>query len=508
MQRGVLVLAVVAIAGCTDRDAGVDDASTTGTSSSAGPDEGDDDDSASNSVDDGPVTVDTGNPTSVDGSESVSESGTDGESTGGGCVDSDRGCMSRIDLLFVIDNSGTMGEEQLNLARNFPLLVQQLEELTDAAGTPVNPDVQIMVTTTDMGNPLCTPFEPDGYDPAQGAPTTTGCNARIDDFTGLTIPPIEMAEACTNVCPTDLEPSDPFIAFSADGDNVPDVAPADINGDGMPDSPAAQTLACVGPQGINGCGYEAQLESMLQALNPEADWNQGGRPFLREGAVLGIVVITDEVECSVADFSIMEDSQYQELNPNNGSYGPSSAICWNAGVICSGPNARGLYSDCQSIDDGNLTPVDRYTDYLIDELRVNQGKEVMMLGILGVPVVTAHSPEPPYEPTVGGVADLVYREWEDGPYPAGDILPDEWADGITAADKVFAFGNIGPGCTGEDGMGGFTGQAIPNTRVTEVCQALDLDGEIRCCIESICDDDFSPAIRCLTGLIGTAVDGP
>jgi len=44
---------------------------------------------------------------------------------------------SKTDVLFVIDNSGSMGDEQLNLARNMPGLVRALEELTDADGNPV-----------------------------------------------------------------------------------------------------------------------------------------------------------------------------------------------------------------------------------------------------------------------------------------------------------------------------------------------------------------------------------
>jgi hypothetical protein len=97
--------------------------------------------------------------------------------------------------------------------------------------------------------------------------------------------------------------------------------------------------------------------------------------------------------------------------------------------------------------------------------------------------------------------DLVYRDWRDPDYPnGGDILPDQWDDGLDASFKQYEFG-VGPGCTGEDGMGGFTGQAIPPVRVKEVCEALDTADEIRCCIESICDTDFSHAIRCMAGLI-------
>src|SRR5688572_9282922 len=50
---------------------------------------------------------------------------------GTGCDGDANNCSGYLDLLFVIDNSGSMGEEQLNLARNMPLLVQQLENLTD-----------------------------------------------------------------------------------------------------------------------------------------------------------------------------------------------------------------------------------------------------------------------------------------------------------------------------------------------------------------------------------------
>ena len=66
-----------------------------------------------------------------------------------------------------------------------------------------------------------------------------------------------------------------------------------------------------------------------------------------------------------------------------------------------------------------------------------------MLGILGVPEVTAHNPEAPFEPIEGGVLDLEYRDWRDGQYDGvpggGDILPEEFASGVTAADKQFDF---------------------------------------------------------------------
>ena len=429
----------------------------------------------------------------------VDSSGTDdttGDSTGdppGACAEGD---TCSVDLLFVVDNSGTMGEEQGFVSQGMALLESQLRGL--------DLDVQVMFTTTDFGNPLCTPFEPAGYDPAKGAPIATACTDRLADFDNLS-GTLSIPEACTDRCPNGVAPDDdPFIAFNGAQDNVPAVPDTDVDGDGIADGPVAQSMACLAPMGINGCGYESPLENMLQALNPSAAWNGAPRPFLRDDAdILAIAIITDEADCSVKDYSIMEDPTYQEINPDLGSTAASSAICWNAGVTCVGPDSNGVYASCQSVTTEELQPVSRYTNYLVEDIRDSQGKAVVMLGVLGVPSVTEHDADVPYTPTAGGVFDLVYRNWVDGQYPMGDILPAEWAAGETAADKQFDFG-IGPGCTGQDTLGNFTGQAIPPVRVLEVCQALDLDDTLagtRCCIESVCDGDYTPAMRCLSGLV-------
>ena len=60
------------------------------------------------------------------------------EDGGGGTVDA-LGC-SKMDLLFVIDNSGSMGQEQTNLIANFPAFIAVLE----ASGL----DYRVAVTTT------------------------------------------------------------------------------------------------------------------------------------------------------------------------------------------------------------------------------------------------------------------------------------------------------------------------------------------------------------------------
>ncbi len=419
------------------------------------------------------------------------------ETNDGICQGGDGVSCNLVDLLFVIDNSGTMGEEQINLASNFALLIDRLENLKDANGVAVNPDVNIMVTTTDFGHPLCTEHEKPDYDPAKGAPISTPCTQRLSRFTGLTSPPVVVEEACTDFCTVETAPEGPYIHFGSGGNNIP-------GGD------AAMALNCIGPQGIDGCGMESPLESMLQSLDPNKPWNDGTTgKFLRDGALLALVLVTDEADCSVNNYNYFdpqnaadpEYSKFWNTDPDNQTAHPTSAVCWNAGTQCTDADLDGIYETCASLDNGVLHPTTRYIDYLTKELVENQGKNVIMLGILGVPEVTAHNPDPPFEPTAGGVHALQYREWVQG-----DILPGD--PDVSPAKKKYKFG-IGPGCTQAN-----TGQAIPPVRVKEVCESLNIpddpetnwdESEPRCCIESICSQDFSPAIECLSGILQQAI---
>jgi len=478
----------------------------------------------------GPVTItatDDGDDDGADSSDGADTAGMVTEKldiggTGGmglNCT-GDNTC-SQIDLVFVIDNSGTMGEEQTNLAANFAPLVDKLLALEDDDGNPVNPDVNIMVTTSDFGHPLCTDFQKPDYTPRQGAPVYQGCNARINRFTGLDPQdPLVIEEACQTHCPVDIAPGNHFIHFDNEDSNVP--------GDDV-----GAALSCIGPQGIDGCGYEAPLETMLQAINEDACWNNPDQDrcdndpewenvetgFLRPDAILAIALITDEMDCSVKSpngyswFTDPRETTFWNMNPALELEQATSAVCWNAGIDCIDNNGDGVYESCESKPNDVLHDVDRYIQYL-DYLTEDKGKEVIMLGIVGIPEVTAHNDKAPFEPTEGGIDALVYRDWNDGPYDGtptgGDLLPDDVAAGVTVEQKRFEFGEIGPGCTGQDGMGGFTGQAIPPVRIKEVCQSLDGtdengDPEIRCCMESICDTDYSDAVSCLTGIIDKVI---
>ncbi len=397
------------------------------------------------------------------------------------------GCM--LDVIVVVDNSSAMAGAQRALASSMIQLDEQLRA--------IEADVQVMFTTTDMGNQYCTPFQPKGYAPAMGSPVATACTDRLQDFVGLGADAPNEAEACTAVCPEALAPNlDVFVAFNAQVHNLPEEGSVDLDGDGELETATAQALACMAPMGINGCGFESPLEAMLQALNPEATWNLGPRPFVREGAALGVVILSNELDCSVRTPAMMNNTDLYETNPDTGTPALSSALCWNAGVDCV-DQGGGVY-DCQPNDAENLQPVDRYAAYL-EYLWQTQNKPVFMLGLLGVPAVTEHNPDPPFEPIEGGQYGLVISDWSED-----DVLPQDAKAGVGAADLQFNYG-VGPGCSRPQSTS--IAQALPPIRTLEVCSRLsdqvDAIGNsvATCCIESICDDDYTSGMRCLANML-------
>jgi hypothetical protein len=72
--------------------------------------------------------------------------GGDGTGDGGSSGGDPEGCIS-MDILFVIDNSGSMQEEQDNLATNFPLFIEVLDAYQNPQGDSL--DYRVAVTTTD-----------------------------------------------------------------------------------------------------------------------------------------------------------------------------------------------------------------------------------------------------------------------------------------------------------------------------------------------------------------------
>jgi len=370
-----------------------------------------------------------------------------------------------VDILFVIDNSGSMVEEQARLARNFEAFARRLDEM--------GAHYRIGVTTTDSGNPRC---EAAATTPEGGDLVLRSCLDRLGEG-AFQFNDIDAAFACTDVC--GLTGADLAITpTSTDLDPELRARPWIENIDGETNLPegvaVADAFACFGPQGINGCGHEQPLESMYLALKKALAQDEGHYGFMRDDALLSVVLVTDEADCSFepAFRDIFIDDKTFWEDPNG--LVPTSATCWNAGVACSGPGP--VYAGCEpenfSLDgepgaadaDAVLRPISRYVDLLAgiraDKQRIDPSHEVLVSLIAGVPQG--------YE---DGTAEIAY------------------AEAAAGSEQDLNFG-IAPGCVNTSDGSGST--AVPPVRERAVAEAFAGDQRN---LYSICQDDYSPALE-------------
>lgn len=192
--------------------------------------------------------------------------------------------VEKVDLLFMIDNSNSMREEQEALAREIPGLVRALVSGTLGERTfPPVKDLNVGIISSDMGT---------------GGITVTSCSEPNlgDDGVLITRGNTDVAGCMGGGYPT-------FLNFQNRGGAVDETAVTNF---------AAQ-VNCVAQLGVNGCGFEQQLESILKALSPTTrnDFFRGttghsgpggqNEGFIREDALLAVIAVTDEDDCSATD---------------------------------------------------------------------------------------------------------------------------------------------------------------------------------------------------------------
>jgi len=203
-----------------------------------------------------------------------------------------------VDRLFVVDNSGSMAEEQRALAAQFPRMVRMLVtgDLDEDGGAEFEPvtDLRVGVITTEL---------PTGAVPVGGCEIDT---AEGDDGVLRTVPEWR-ARDCTRTYP-------PFLGFRP----------------GAAVERFVRDFACVATVGTEGCGFEQPLDAALKALTPSTSSvrfpigvGQGDGPnadFAREGSVLAVIVVTDEDDCSAADLELfdVESERYPPVDVRGG----------------------------------------------------------------------------------------------------------------------------------------------------------------------------------------------
>lgn len=207
--------------------------------------------------------------------------------------------IDSVDILFAIDNSNSMRDNQTQLAAQFSVLISQLVNPPNDPATmrPRYPPVKSMhvgVVSSDLGTP--------------GSTVPSCFNSDLGDD-GL-LNPVRQGQAIRGHQPwTTAQPGNRPARCTMDPNQYPTFLTFTAN---MTDAAAfTEDFVCNAFLSVAGCGLEQQLESAYRALvvhNPRAaagntDPNAG---FLRADAALGILMLTDEEDSSVRDCRFAE----------------------------------------------------------------------------------------------------------------------------------------------------------------------------------------------------------
>jgi len=386
--------------------------------------------------------------------------GTGGE--GGGPTIEGRTTGEKIDLLFMVDNSNTMREEQAALRAQFPRLIQRLLAGVDLDGDGTLEyegarDVHLGVVSSDLGLPgidnvpNCNGLGDEGLLDNTASPEITGCSAET------------------------FNP--PFLSYVQGTSDI---------------DQTATDFACLATVGTEGCGFEQQLESALKAVWPGDDQrvtfltdleglgatgNAGvsfpNGEFIRNDpndlSLVAIVLVTDEEDCS------SRQTDHFQVPP---LADPERAM--------QGLNLRCYYESLKP--DGNIFAIDRYTQ-LFKMLRPGSEQLVVFGAIVGVP------------PELVTPEKLAMIDYEN---PAA---VDAFYDGILAHENMqYVIDDratpeepqddmLRPSCTS-----GTDAKAYPPRRIVQVAKGFGRNGFV----QSICEDDFVPAIDLIVTRIAEA----
>jgi hypothetical protein len=359
-----------------------------------------------------------------------------------------------LDVLFIIDDSPSMLEEQTKLAEQVPRLVNLLltggidfDDSIPVGEFPAVESLHVGIVTPDLGhstepphnftalvdfNPTSACMRNDGFGKA-GFMQTEGLSG-------------EPRQPCAAVTPPEgtLYLNYPEPGFTA----------ADLVND----------VECVTGQD-DGCGFEQQLEAILAS-----DRNAANSGFSREDSLLAVILITDEDDCSTTDPRIFDTIP----NPGNTMFqGPFTSTgdvqvnlrCWK--------HSQALQS------------IERYVGGIAG--LKDDPSQVVFAAITGIPEdgsldrMNFLSDEDRYD------AILAHADMVETPDPASDDTPGQ---------------QLRPACTATDG----SGAAVPGRRVVETVKGLaEANTGVGTVVESICAADYAPALNAIVDRIAAAL---
>ena len=240
-----------------------------------------------------------------------------------------------VDLLFVIDNSNSMQEEQEQLVAEAEPMLRELIDPSPIEGTvpPAVDDLHVGVVTNWLGN--------QGY-AIMPCASMNGDNGLLQNAGRL--------EGCEQYysAPECYSHGCPWLTHSTE---FPD------DGTDSEDPPIWDDFRCIGNLGTGACGFEQPLEATHRASTSQAEPGRPNEGFFRYDSVFSVVIVTDEDDCSVSNLEM--------FNPSRDEFGPMNTRC--------------------AFNPDELHPIDRYTDALRD-LRPFDDNLLVVAAITGVPI--------------------------------------------------------------------------------------------------------------------------
>jgi hypothetical protein len=269
-----------------------------------------------------------------------------------------------LDVLFVIDDSPDRAKYDV-MAQQIDVLQSQLASVDGQL-----PSLHVGVVTTDLGTSSTD-------DAAPLRPTVMGClgagkEAKLQTFTSTI---------------TDGYLSDERDASGGRSKNYTGDLAVELAKLTNPDMPPA------------GCEIEQPLEAMRRALDPAT--NPG---FLRDGALLHVVFLTNEDDCSLKTGALLE--------PLDTTLGPLSSFrCTREGVICDpdDPARPGRHDNCRPREDSRfVAPVGQYIDFLANLKADRADVTVSAVGGSRTDFIVRDFGQPVLNPSCSGPGGLAY----------------------------------------------------------------------------------------------------
>jgi hypothetical protein len=170
---------------------------------------------------------------------------------------------TKMDIIFVVDDSGSMAEEQANLAANFPKFVSKIDSFKTKGGSKLDWRIAVTTTARDITYNISLPI-------------------------GGSVPMSEKGDDGAFRMTPECKTTKRWVEKS--------------------DANASEAFRCLAKAGTGGSSIEMPLYATKLALvDRMADGTNAG--FLRDDALLAVVVLTDEDDCSREDnnFTIQND---------------------------------------------------------------------------------------------------------------------------------------------------------------------------------------------------------